>query len=340
MIKKNNKYIVNILLIAFFGGGAIYFSIKDDFYSSINALLNADPMWLIIAVCLMIIYYCFDGTIFYLFGKLYNKNYQFKQALKNSLSGYFWCGITPFSSGGQFAQVYIFNKQGITPVHSASILLMSFIVYQSILVLFTAFVLIFKMGKYQDIYSGFLSLAMIGFLINASVIGILLLGAKSTKFQKFFCNKVIYIASKIKLVKNFEEAKLKAETKINDFRIELDLLSANKDILFKTAILNFMKLTIVYSIPFFTAKALHLDVSFIYIIDFISICSVVYLITAFVPIPGASGGSEGVYGLMFSYILGGITATSMLLWRFLTYYMGLIIGGIIFAIDKEINRGG
>ena len=61
-------------------------------------------------------------------------------------------------------------------------------------------------------------------------------------------------------------------------------------------------------------------------------------ITAFVPIPGASGGSEGVYFMLFSPILGTIgTPTTMLIWRFITYYLGLIVGGLVFAVNKEIN---
>lgn len=86
-------------------------------------------------------------------------------------------------------------------------------------------------------------------------------------------------------------------------------------------------------------QSLNLNVSFIQIFDFIGICSFVYMITAFVPIPGASGGSEGVYYMLFSPILGAVgTPTTLLVWRFVTYYLGLIIGGIIFATNREINR--
>lgn len=62
------------------------------------------------------------------------------------------------------------------------------------------------------------------------------------------------------------------------------------------------------------------------------------MITAFVPIPGASGGSEGVYFMLFSPVLGEIgTPTTLLIWRFVTYYLGLILGGLVFAVDREIN---
>ena len=272
----------------------------------------------------MSIYFLLDGINLYTFGKLYKKDYSYKQGFVNSISGTFFNGVTPFSSGGQFAQVYIFNKQGIAPTNSASILLMAFIVYQSVLVLFTAVVMIFRYQAYSSMYSEFFSLAILGFLINFFVITGLFLGAKSKRLQDFICNNIVKALSKIRIVKNYEDTSIKIARSLEN--------------LIKSSLINLFKLLIMYSIPFFAAKALNLNVSFIQIFDFIGICSFVYMITAFVPIPGASGGSEGVYYMLFSPILGAVgTPTTLLVWRFVTYYLGLIIGGIIFATNREIN---
>lgn len=338
MTKGNKKYFINILIILIVGGGAIYFSIGSDLESSLQALAKASPFWIGVAIFLMMIYYLFDGAILYLFGKLYDKKYKYRQGFKNALSGTFWCGITPFASGGQFAQVYIFNKQGIPPTNSASILLMAFIVYQSILVLYTGVIMLFRFTYYSSIYSGFFSLAILGFVINLCVIGGLFLGAKSKMVQNFLCNNILKFLSKIKIVKNYEDTKIKVNHNLENFRTELGLLQKNIAILAKTSLLNIGKLTIIYSIPFFASKALNLDVNISQIFDFIGICSFVYMITSFVPIPGASGGSEGVYFLLFNPMLGAGTPTTLLLWRFTTYYLGLILGGIVFATDREINR--
>lgn len=336
--KSNKKYFLNILIILVVGGAAIYFSIGSDLEAAVKAIANANPFWIIFSIVLMAIFYLFDGAILYSFGKLYDQGYKFIQGFKNALSGTFWCGITPFASGGQFAQVYIFNKQGIPPTNSASILLMAFIVYQSVLVVYTGIIMIFRFHYYSSIYSGFFSLAILGFVINLCVIGGLFLGAKWKKLQDFFCNSVLKVLSKIRIVKNYEDTKVKVNQNLENFRIELSLLQKNIPLLVKTSLLNVGKLTIIYSIPFFAAKALHIDVQISQIFDFIGICSFIYMITAFVPIPGASGGSEGVYFLLFNHILGSGTPTTLLLWRFVTYYLGLILGGVVFATDKEINR--
>ncbi|WP_027089819.1 lysylphosphatidylglycerol synthase transmembrane domain-containing protein [Thomasclavelia saccharogumia] len=336
--KSNKKYIFNILLILVLGTTVIYLTMKDDLQASLKTLMSASPMWILFSFILMGIYYILDGLNLYTFGRLYKKDYRYKQGFVNAISGTFFNGITPFSSGGQFAQVYIFNRQGIQPTNSASILLMAFIVYQSVLVLFTAIIMIFKYRIYSSIYSEFFSLAIIGFLINFFVIAGLFLGAKSKKLQNFICNNIIKFLSKIHIVKNYTDTSFKVSRSLENFREELNILQHNKNILIKSSIVNLFKLIIIYSIPFFAAKALHIGVSIKQLPDFIGICSFVYMITAFVPIPGASGGSEGVYFMLFSPLLGAVgTPTTMLIWRFITYYLGLIIGGLIFAVNKEIN---
>lgn len=337
--KSNKKYFLNILLILTLGILVIYLTMKDDLEASLTALTSASPGWIIFSFLLMGIYYILDGINLYTFGRLYKKDYSFKQGFVNSISGTFFNGITPFSSGGQFAQVYVFNRQGISPTNSASILLMAFIVYQSILVLFTALVMIFRYAKYSSMYSEFFSLAIIGFLINFFVIAGLFIGAKSKKLQDFICNNVIKFLNKIHIIKNYTDTSVKVSRSLENFRGELSILQGNKTVLIKSSVINLFKLIIMYSIPFFAAKALHLNVSFSQLIEFIGICSFVYMITAFVPIPGASGGSEGVYFMLFSPVLGAVgTPTTLLIWRFVTYYLGLIIGGLVFAVNKEINR--
>ena len=336
--KSKKKYIFNIVLILSLGILVIYLTMKDDLKASLEALVNASPLWIVFSVFLMGIYYILDGINLYIFGRLYKKDYSFKQGFKNAISGTFFNGITPFSSGGQFAQVYIFNRQGISPANSASILLMVFIVYQSVLVIFTASVMLFKYNIYSDRYTGFFSLAIIGFLINFFVITGLFLGAKSKRLQNFICNNVIRFLSKIRIVKSYTDTSIKVTRSLENFRRELNILQHNKSVLIKSSVINLFKLIIMYSIPFFAAKALYLNVSIGQLAEFIGICSFVYMITAFVPIPGASGGSEGVYFMLFSPVLGEIgTQTTLLIWRFVTYYLGLILGGLVFAVDREIN---
>lgn len=335
---KNKKYILNIMIILLIGGISIYLSIGKQLDQVINAFKNAKLYWVIIMIVVMFGYYISDAFSLLFFGKAYKSDYNFKQAFVNSVSGTFFNGITPFASGGQFAQVYIFNKQGIVPTNSSSILLMCFICYQTILVLFTGIVVILKYNYFIHEQSGVFGLAILGFLINFTVILGLFIGAKSKKFQDFVTHKVLWLLSKVRIVKDYETTCIRIEQYLSDFRDQLSFLQKNKPVLFKSCMFNVIKLFVLYSMPFFATKALNLDVSWNQFFDFIGLCSFIYLINAFLPIPGSSGGSEGVYMLLFGFLGSVGVSSSMFLWRFISYYMGLIVGGIVFSLDREINR--
>lgn len=337
MTMKNKKYFINIAIILLIGGTSIYLSIGKQFDQVINAFQHAKFLWIIIMAVVMFSYYLFDALSLWYFGRAYKKDYTFKQSFINAISGTFFNGITPFASGGQFAQVYIFNKQGIPPTNSSSILLMCFICYQSVLVLYTAVVVLLKYNYFVEEQAGVFSLAMLGFLINFAVILGLFGGAKSKKLQNFVTHTVIKLLNKIHIVKDYEMTCAKIEQYLSDFRSQLKFLEKNIPVLMKSCFYNFIKLTIIYSMPFFAALALNLDVSLNQFFDFIGLCSFIYLINAFLPIPGASGGSEGVYVILFSFLGSVGTSSSLFLWRFMSYYLGLIIGGLVFSFNREIN---
>lgn len=334
---RHKKYIINILLILLIGGISIALSIGKNFNQVMSAFYHSKLNWIFAILIVMACYYVLDALSLWLFARVYKKEYRIKQALVNAMTGIFFNNITPFASGGQFAQVYVFNKQGINPTFSASILLMCFICYQSILVLYTGVVFLLKYQYFVSTHAGMLSLATLGFLVNFIVIIGLFGGAKSKRFQHFLTHNVIWVLNKLRIVKNYQDTCISIEQYLSDFRHQLNVLQHNKLVVIQSCLCNVFKLTFLYSIPFFACKALNLDVSWNQFFDFIGLCSFIYMINAFLPIPGASGGSEGIYLLLFGFLGTVGVSSSMFLWRFMSYYLGLIIGGLIFSLDKEVN---
>ena len=197
--------------------------------------------------------------------------------------------------------------------------------------------MLLKFAYFSSLYSGFFSLAIVGFVINFVVISTLFLGAKSERLQNFLSNNVVKLLAKLHIVKDYEETSSKIERKLENFRVELNLLQKNKPILLKSIGLNVLKLTVLYSIPFFCSLAMNVPLSWKHFFDLIGITAFVYLISDFVPLPGASGGSEGSFFILLRYFLKNATSATLLVWRFATYYAGLIIGGLTMSFSKELN---
>ena len=111
--------------------------------------------------------------------KIVKKDYSLKEGFINALVASFFHGITPSASGGQIAQVFVFHKQGIAMEQAMSILVIDFIVYQIVMVFISLIMLLLKMPYFMN-HTVFL-LAILGFMINAMVIGVLILCSYSSK---------------------------------------------------------------------------------------------------------------------------------------------------------------
>lgn len=334
---SKKSYIINTLIIVLIGGLSLYFSVGHEVKNVISAIKHASAFWMIFMAIIMLGYYLTDGFITMLFARRYKKDYTLKQGFINGLIGTLFSDLTPSSSGGQFAQVYLFNHQGISPTSSSSILLMCFISYQIVMILLTAVIMLVQFRYFMHEGWHVTLMAFTGFAINFAVTGALLLGAKSSRFHNFVTKYVIAFLHKIHLVKDPDATTFKVEHYLSQFRHELNALEKNKKLLLQACLGNLIKLTIMYSTPFFACKALHLNVHAGQFLNFMSLAAIINLINTFLPIPGASGGSEGCYMILFSF-LGTVNASStMMVWRFFSFYFGLIISFIVFLTSREMK---
>ena len=97
-------------------------------------------------------------------------------------------------------------------------------------------------------------------------------------------------------------------------------------------LVNLIALSFLYIIPMFVLFAMG-DFSSLNVFNTIITSAYVMLIGSFVPIPGGTGGLEYGFVKFYGTFIGGSVLTSiMLIWRFITYYFGLIIGAIAFNV--------
>lgn len=336
MDNRQRKYILYISLIGIVTVLVLYFSFRGNTDAVLQTLSQLRFEFLILCVVAILGYHLLVGYILQLFARFYKKDYSLKSGYTNALIAALFHGITPFSSGGQFIQAYVFYKQGIDVGESASILLMDFIVYQTTMVLYTLCFIILKYSTYFSISSSLFLLALIGFAINFCVIVGLWVLARSYKLHAWLTNKGIYILAKWKFIKNPEETVVKINSYLDKFNSEVARLANKKQLIFRVVLANILRLTIYFMMPYLCATALQIEMPFEYIIDVLALSSFVSMVNAFIPLPGASGGTEGTFMIMFSGIMSKENVIcTMLLWRFVTYYFILIVGALAFARFKK-----
>lgn len=331
-LKKNSIILLLITIVV------LICILKDDFPSIIDTLKNANHLWIVMALLCFFVAIAFEARAYQEIIQGYQYQYTFKQSYKMLLITKFFNGITPFSSGGQPMQIYMLKKDGVRLTKATNIIIQNFIIYQAALVVFGIIAII--TNYYLKIFTEVTllkQLVTIGFLMNTLVMVGLVIISFSSKFNHFMIQKGIVILSKLKLIKNKEEKQEKWREKVDDFHEGAEYLKQNKSLCIRAFIYNIIYLALTYLMPYFVIMALAKTTP-VEVTPLKIICSSAYVLImgSFVPIPGASGGIEFGYLKFFgNFISGSLLKASLLIWRTISYYLPMIIGGILFNTNTR-----
>ena len=328
---KKNNFIINILIILIVLIIVLYFSLKDDYVAIINAIQNMKMIYIIIAILVLIIYRALISYTHYLLIKQNNEHIPYLKMLQINFIILFFHGVTPFAGGGQPMEVYYLHKEGIGVTKATNITLQNFIMFQISLVLTGIIALvynrIFKLFPNNQLIS---QLVVLGFLINFLILIATYVISFGKRINKFILEKGIHFLAKIKIIKKEAEVQERFKDYITRFQKNALVFKNKKHLIIKYVFINTLGLIILYAMPAAIAAGLGESIS---IPIAMTTTAYVMIIGSYVPIPGGTGGIE--YSFMFFYstfIKGSILNAIMLVWRFVSYYLGMIIGAIALAL--------
>ena len=336
-MKKNNilKRVISFIIIAIITSLVLYFSLKDDYKNIIHEIKTINKLWFLVAFIMMFMYWLIKALVRKKLVSKFNKNYKFIDSFKLSLELNFFNGVTPFATGGEPYEVYSLTKHGIKGTDSTNIMIQNFITYQIALVLLGMIAII--TNQFVHIFpSGFLTyLITIGFTINFLVIVFLFVITFGKKIDKFIMKIIVFILSKFKIVKNKENTLEKFHNYLEEFHEGATILLKDKKTFIKMIMLQLLSLSIFYLIPLILLYGMG-DYSSLNGYKSIIISAYVMLIGSFVPIPGGTGGLEyGFIAFYGNFIKGSKLNAIMLLWRFITYYFGIMLGAIVLNFKRK-----
>ena len=330
---KKNNYFLNFALIAVITAIALWFALKDNYHEVIHAIQQMSIPALSIILAWGFLYTCVAGACYSVLGKKYKQNYSLLKGIVVSFTGTFFAGITPSSTGGQFGQAYIMKRQGIEYSDGASILWADFIIYQTTMMLYVTVLFLTKFSDFQD-QSAWFNLVLAGYAINAVVIVSLYMMAFFPNVCVFLSKLAVKILSKFHLLKEPEKTLESWTFQVTSFTKEIKKLARDKKIIVKCIFINVIRLTLFYSLPYIVSICLGIPLKPSHLLDMIALSSFVTMANCFIPIPGASGGTEMMFSILFGPLTGSLTSAVMLLWRVSTYHLILLFGGLIFMIAK------
>ena len=322
--------IIAIFLILSFRGVSIDFS-------------QFQPIWLVGGFASIIAAWLIDALRLFFTTRAWEKPISYRNSLTGVLSCYFMSSITPSATGGSAAEMLILNRSGMTWGEAGCLTTICGILYQvTLLILLLIFVLV--LGVHFAL-RGILLHLLYSFLIFYSTLIFLLF---------FFLNRMDLV---YRLVhwgmrfanRHFPKLKFSEEHVLNwvndfftDFKNGFRILFINKP---QYLILNIFGYSLYFicffSVAFFALLSLGVYVPlkqvFIHQIP-------LYLVFGFLPTPGASGGVELSMSSVFLSSTGPEKISLFILfWRFITFFLTMIIGAItffrvLFAIGKKLTR--
>lgn len=251
-----------------------------------------------------------------------SKHEIWKHTWRVVMLGKYYDNVTPAAVGGQPFQIYYMYKNTNLPHgKAAAIPIVGMITTQiGFLAIAVVCFLIYGIAREQ---AALMLMAWLGLLFYAfwpaMVAGIIYFPKQTVKFLGF----LVKILAKIHIVKNYDTALAKVEKEVMDYAKATKVIFKKPKMFTKQFVLSVIYNSFVSIIPFFVLTAFGGNTGFFecFIIT-VAVTSAVY----FVPTPGNSGAAEGTFYLVFSALSTGYVFWAMLVWRFFSYYIYIILG--------------
>lgn len=340
---NKKRLLFNILFVVFVFVFTLYkLSKETDSRVSLNKALSLNYFYIILGFVLIMIFVLSESVILYfLFAKIKKKVSFFDCALY-SFIGFLYSSITPSASGGQPAQMYYMKRRNKIMVgESTPLLMIVTIAYKGVLVLIGAFIVAFNISDITHYIKGAGIYIYLGLIANVVLlIFMVILLIKPEIF--FHVSKKLYQS----FLSNFlGKKKYTLRNKAVDYLNKYIATAIYYRGHYNNMALPVMFATVIQRLSYFAVtitvyKAFNL--SGVSLLTILILSAVINVAIDMLPLPGGMGATEVLFISLFSSIFGDSNiVTAMLINRFLTFYILIILGIVaVIVMNIRINKLG
>ncbi len=300
-----------------------------------EALGSLDPKWVLGIFACWFAYMFFDA----LSGWIYLRSVGFRlsigRAVNACLIGFYYSNITPSSAGGQPMQVNSLRKAGIPVGYGTMTATIRFVCNQfAVTVMCLIFWLLNREFAAQQLGDK-IWLARVGLVINFAAVPLFLMAAFQRNLIQRIAIGVIRLGVRLRLVRN-EEAAIASTTNVLDtYHEALRELSRRPGQIMVQVLCSCLSLGGAMGAIYFVYHAFGFTGTPWY--QLMTISFLLFISASYTPLPGASGAQEGGFLLYYANIIpGDRIGLALLVWRFFTYYLFLIVGVVMVIWEKVL----
>lgn len=340
--KRVRKFIIEAVILTVICALVTYALIKDSFFDICKLLKNLKAWNIIVLIAAATAAVACSAFVLRKVGRNFNPNYNIVDGTSCTEVGALFSGITPFKVGYQFSMLYMYNKKGIKPKDGIVISYVEGGIYTFLNTLLCIALCIFIALNPVTIEVGGKNINIniavyIVTGINVVFSLFLLLVTNFRRLHALFVNICGWFV-KVFTKKDADVAKNKVREILGGIMDNSKMIYQRPGQSLLIMFVFLIKSLLIYSMPYFIYLFLS-KTSFDWS-NYISCLSYAMIITFcmwVLPIPGGAGASELLFYLLYSLVITNnvMIKASILVWRFFTYYIHLIVGLIILLILKN-----
>ncbi len=333
MSNKTKKKIGNTIFLVVLLGLTIWTVFKDQDITTIwECLKQISPLYLILGFVLVNLFVCSESVIIRYLFRTVGIHTPLINCIRYSFVGFFYSCITPSATGGQPMQIYYMQKQKIDIPTATIILMLVTIEYKFVLVFVGMALAIFGRDLIHTLTGEVQFFLYLGIGLNVFCVVLMSFLVFLPDTANFFITKGFALLKKIHLMKEKNNRSERLARSMELYKKASIFLSQNKMAIFHTTVLSFVQRFLLFSLTYLVYRALGLHGESAFTITILQ--AVISISVDMLPLPGGMGISERLYLLIFTPVFGStlLTTTSLLVSRGFSYYILVIISGIISLI--------
>jgi uncharacterized protein (TIRG00374 family) len=276
------------------------------------------PLYLLYVFVLWALYLFFDGLRVRVLASALGGKVDLKTAAEVILTGLFLAAVTPFQIGGFPVQLYILKKRSLSLGKSTLVLLFRGLLTTILLAPIFPFIYAFYREYFDSaLIEGLFFYLAIVFPVGLAIFVLFMLFPQQMKNRFSFLRRKRISPFYDRFFQEVHEARSGLARYF--LQKKLHLFYAFLATIGSTVCFYLIALAIILGLGINAPK-----------IDVVIRQLILNVILMFIPTPGASGVAEaGFYALFSPVCPKAIIAIYTLLWRFFTFYLGVIIGGVV-----------
>jgi len=331
-LKKNLFVIITLIISA---GFLIYFLYTNYGISALgHTITTLQLKWLLMAVLGVAFCWVLEGFVLHLLCIHLDPKWSYGRSFSVGMIGLLYSALTPFSTGGQPMQIYSMRKMGMDTGKAGSIIAMKTLTYQVVMVAYSLVLVATQLHFFQTHVSNFSFVTIFGLITNSIFIALVGLFMISEKTTDKMVTTVIWFLHKIKLCKHPDQRYKKIHNQFEIFHDATKLMGHSTKLYIVVMVVTVFQITLNSLIPYFIYRSFNLNAASA--TTMVAAQVFVAMVSAFVPLPGASGGAEVSFYGFFGMFFQGAILPATLLWRIITYYANILFGGIAAYVGGKL----